>query len=74
MPRPLIRDPRDFGAVFSLCSILRTKQRWQEALQILELSSKDRDCPDYFRVMRAEILASQSQWSESWDAIAGLVK
>jgi tetratricopeptide (TPR) repeat protein len=70
----LIRDPRDFGAVFNLCSILRTKQRWQEALQILELTSKDRDCPDYFRVMRAEILASQSQWSESWDAIAGLVK
>jgi hypothetical protein len=70
----LIRDPRDFGAVFNLCSILRTKQRWQEALQILELTSKDQDCPDYFRVMRAEILASQSQWSESWDAIAGLVK
>jgi hypothetical protein len=70
----LIRDPRDFGAVFNLCSILRTKQRWQEALQILELTSKDRDCPDYFGVMRAEILASQSQWSESWNAIAGLVK
>jgi hypothetical protein len=70
----LIRDPRDFGAVFNLCSILRKKQRWPEALQILELISQDRDCPDYFRVMRAEILASQSQWSESWDAIAGLVK
>ena len=70
----LIRNPRDFGAASNLCSILRTKQMWQEALQILELTSTDRDCPDYFRVMRAEILASQSQWSESWNAIAGLVK
>ena len=70
----LIRNPRDFGAVFNLCSILRTKQMWQEALQILELISRDQDCPDYLRVMRAEILASQSQWSESWGAIAGLVQ
>jgi len=70
----LIRNPHDFGAAFNLCSILRTKQMLQEALQILELTSKDRDCPDYFRVMRAEILASQSQWSESWDAIAELVR
>jgi len=70
----LIRNPRDFGAAFNLCSILRTKQMCQQALQILELTSRDRDCPDYFRVMKAEILASQSQWSESWDAIAGMVK
>jgi len=70
----LIRNPRDFGAAFNLCSILRSKQMWQEALQILELTSRDRECPDYFRVMRAEILASQCQWSESWDAIEGLVK
>src|SRR5208337_3274587 len=26
----LIRNPRDFGAAFNLCSILRSKQMWQE--------------------------------------------
>jgi tetratricopeptide (TPR) repeat protein len=70
----LIRDPQDFAAAYNLCSILRTKERWQEPLQILETISRAQNCPDYFQVMRAEILASQNRWAEAWDAIAGLVK
>jgi len=70
----LIRDPQDFAAAYNLCSILRAQERWQEALQILETISRAQHCPDYFQVMRAEILASQNRWAEAWDAIAGLVK
>ena len=70
----LIRDPQDFTAAYNLCSILRAKENWQEPLQILETISRGQDCPDYFQVMRAEILASQYRWAEAWDAIAGLAR
>lgn len=70
----LIRDPRDFTAAFNLCSILEAKERWQDARQILELIFREHDCPDYFLVMKAEILASQQEWSEAWTAIAELAR
>jgi hypothetical protein len=70
----LIRDPQNFAAAYNLCSILRAQERWQESLEILETISRAQHCPDYFQVMRAEILASQNRWAEAWDAIAELVK
>jgi hypothetical protein len=70
----LIRDPRDFSAAFDLCSILRSKERWQEALQILEPISREPNCPGYFSVIRSEILASRNEWSQAWDAIGTLVR
>jgi hypothetical protein len=70
----LIRDPRDFAAAFDLSSILRSKERWQEALQILEPISREPNCPGYFPVIRAEILASRNEWSQAWDAIGTLVR
>jgi tetratricopeptide (TPR) repeat protein len=68
------RDPGDLIAAFGLCSILRSEERSREAQQILDVVIRDRGCPDYFRVMRAEILASRDEWPEAWTAISGLVR
>jgi O-antigen ligase/tetratricopeptide (TPR) repeat protein len=70
----LIRDHTDMAAAFSLCSILQSEERWEEALQILETLVRGPKCPGYFRVMRAEILASKNEWQEAWAAISGLVQ
>jgi tetratricopeptide (TPR) repeat protein len=70
----LIRDPTDLVAAFNLCSILRSRERWQEALEILEVQTRARNCPDYFRLMKAEILASQNEWPEAWTAISGMMR
>jgi tetratricopeptide (TPR) repeat protein len=70
----LIRDPRDFAAAFNLCSILQARERWQDALEVLEPISRDSNCPVYILVMKAETLASQQKWSEAWTAIGELVR
>jgi hypothetical protein len=70
----LIRDPHDVAAAFNLCSILQARERWQDALEILEPISRDSNCPVYLRVMKAEILASQQNWPEAWNAIGELVR
>ena len=70
----LIRDPRDFAALFNLCSILQTQERGQDALGILESISRDSNYPAYFLALKAEILASQQKWSEAWNAICELVR
>jgi hypothetical protein len=70
----LVRDPTDLVAAFSLCSTLRSEDRLQEALQILDVVNHARNCPDYFRVMKAEILSSHEEWPAAWTAISGLVR
>jgi hypothetical protein len=70
----LIRDPADLVAAFNLCSILLSEDRSQEALEVLDVLTRGRNCPDYFRVMRAEILAARNQWKEAWAAISGLIR
>ena len=70
----LIRDHADPVAAFTLSSILRSEERWPEALQILDVIVLDRNCPSYFRLMRAEILAAQNKWPEAWGALSGLVR
>jgi hypothetical protein len=68
-----LRDPTDFGAAYNLCLILRSRGRKSEALQILESVTKRAGCPDYFYVMKGNLLASTGDWSGAWEAIAGLV-
>ena len=70
----LIRDHADPVAAFTLSSILCSEERWPEALQILDVIVLDRNCPNYFRLMRAEILAAQDKWPEAWGALSGLVR
>jgi tetratricopeptide (TPR) repeat protein len=70
----LIRDPADLVAAFNLCSILRSQERGLEALAILEIQTRARNCPAYLWLMKAEILASRNQWPEAWAAISGLMR
>jgi O-antigen ligase len=70
----LIRDPTDLIAAFTLSSILRSQDRWPEALEILEAQTHSRNCPDYLWLMKAEILASQNEWPQAWAAISGLMR
>ena len=70
----LIRDPTDLVAAYNLCLILRSQERWQEELEILEIQTRVRNCPDYLRLMKAEILASQNEWPKAWSSISGLMR
>jgi O-antigen ligase/tetratricopeptide (TPR) repeat protein len=70
----LIRDPTDLVAAYNLCLTLRSQERWQEELEILEVQTRVRNCPDYLRLMKAEILASQNEWPEAWSSISGLMR
>jgi O-Antigen ligase len=68
-----LRDPTDFGAAYNLCLVLRSQERKSEMLQILESVTKQARCPDYFYVMKGDLLASMCDWSGAWEAIASLV-
>jgi tetratricopeptide (TPR) repeat protein len=70
----LIRDPADLVAAYNLCLTLHSQERWQEELEILEVQTRARNCPDYLRLMKAEILATQNEWPEAWSAISGLMR
>jgi hypothetical protein len=68
-----LRDPADFSAAYNLCIILRSEDRRSEALQILESVTRHAGCPDYFYVIKGDLLASTGDWSGAWEAIDGLV-
>jgi tetratricopeptide (TPR) repeat protein len=68
-----LRDPTDFGAAYNLCVILRSSDRKSERLQILESVTKQAGCPDYFYVMKGDILSSTGDWAGAWESIAGLL-
>ena len=68
-----LRDPTDFDAAYNLCLILRSEDRKSEALQTLESVTRHAGCPDYFYVMKGDLLASMGDWSGAWEAIASLV-
>jgi len=68
-----LRDSTDFGAAYNLCLILCSRDRKSEVLQILESVTKQASCPDYFYVMKGDLLASRGDWSGAWEAIAGLL-
>ena len=69
----LIRDPTDYGAAYDLCLILRSQDRGPEMLQILDAVTRQKGCPNYFYVMRGDLLASTGDWSGAWNAISELV-
>jgi hypothetical protein len=69
----LIKDPQDIGATFDLCLILGSEKRREEALSILENLCRSRDCPDYVQLMKAEFLASLTDWPAAWIAINPLL-
>jgi hypothetical protein len=69
----LIQDPTDYGAAYDLCLILRSQNRGPEMLQVLDAVTKQKGCPNYFYVMRGDLLASTGDWSGAWNAISELV-
>jgi tetratricopeptide (TPR) repeat protein len=69
----LIKDPQDIGAAFDLCLILESEKRHEEAVNILENLCRSRDCPDYIQLMKAEFLASLTDWPAAWTAINPLL-
>jgi tetratricopeptide (TPR) repeat protein len=69
----LIKDPTDYGAAYELCLILRSQDRKPEMLQVLDLVTNQKGCPDYFYVMRGDLLASMGDWFRAWSAISELV-
>jgi tetratricopeptide (TPR) repeat protein len=69
----LIKDPQDIGAAFDLCLILGSEKRHEEAVNILENLCRSRDCPDYIQLMKAEFLASLTDWPAAWTAINPLL-
>jgi len=66
-------NPGDIGAAFDLCMVLRAEERRDEAISVLDSVCRDRSCPDYLQLMKADILASLSQWPAAWDVISGLL-
>jgi hypothetical protein len=68
-----LRDPADFGAAYNACLILRSSDRRSDLLQILDTVTKQAGCPDYFYVMKGDVLSSTGDWSGAWKAIVGLL-
>jgi O-antigen ligase len=69
----LIHDPTDYIAAYELCLILRSQERKPEMLQVLDSVTNRKGCPDYFYVMRGDLLASMGDWAGAWNSISGVV-
>jgi hypothetical protein len=68
----LIENPEDLGAGFDLCLILESEKRWPEALRILGDLCHGQNCPDYLKLMKADSLASLTDWPAAWNALSEL--
>jgi tetratricopeptide (TPR) repeat protein len=69
----LIKNPGDMSATFDLCMVLGSEKRRDEAVSVLDNLCRNRDCPDYIQLMKAEFLASLTEWPAAWNAISGLL-
>ena len=69
----LIENPGDMSAAFDLCMILESEKRHDEAVTVLDSVCKNGSCPDYLRLMKADFLASLTQWPAAWEVISGLL-
>jgi tetratricopeptide (TPR) repeat protein len=69
----LIENPGDMSAAFDLCMVLESEKRRDEALSVLDSVCRDRNCPDYLQLMKADFLASLTQWPAAWEVISGLL-
>jgi tetratricopeptide (TPR) repeat protein len=69
----LIKNPGDISAAFDLCMVLESEKRHDEAVRVLENVCRDGNCPDYLQLMKADFLASLTQWPAAWEVISGLL-
>ena len=69
----LIENPGDMSAAFDLCMVLESEKRRDEAVSLLDSVCRDRNCPDYLQLMKADFLASLTQWPAAWEVISGLL-
>jgi tetratricopeptide (TPR) repeat protein len=69
----LIKNPEDMSAAFDLCMILESEKRHDEAVTVLDSVCKNGSCPDYLKLMKADFLASLTQWPAAWQVISGLL-
>jgi hypothetical protein len=69
----LMKNPEDMSAAFDLCMVLGAEKRRDEAVSILDDLCRHRDCPDYLQLMKAEFLASLTDWPAAWNEISGLL-
>ena len=69
----LIKNPGDMSAAFDLCMVLESEKRHDEAVSVLENVCRDGNCPDYLQLMKADFLASLTQWPAAWEVISGLL-
>jgi thioredoxin-like negative regulator of GroEL len=69
----LVKNPGDISAAFDLCMVLGSEKRHDEAVSVLDNVCKIGNCPDYLRLMKADFLASLTQWPAAWEAISWLL-
>jgi tetratricopeptide (TPR) repeat protein len=69
----LIKNPQDMSAAFDLCMVLGAEKRRDEAVKVLDNLCRNRDCPDYLQLVKAEFLASLTDWPAAWNEISGLL-
>jgi tetratricopeptide (TPR) repeat protein len=69
----LIKNPGDMSAAFDLCMVLESEKRHDEAVSVLDGFCREHDCPDYLLLMKADFLASLTQWPAAWEVISGLL-
>jgi tetratricopeptide (TPR) repeat protein len=69
----LIENPGDMSAAFDLCVVLGAEKQRDEAVRVLDSVCRDRNCPEYLRLMKADFLALLSQWPAAWEVISGLL-
>ncbi|MBV8969914.1 MAG: O-antigen ligase family protein [Verrucomicrobia bacterium] len=69
----LIENPGDISAAFDLCLVLEAEKRHDEAVSVLDSVCRNRNCPAYLQLMKADCLASLMQWPAAWEVISGLL-
>ena len=69
----LIENPGDISAAFDLCMVLEAEKRHDEAISVLDSVCRNRPCPGYLQLMKADFLASLTQWPAAWEVISGLL-
>lgn len=64
-------NPADFLAAFSMFEIYRKAGDWDKAAIVMERTTSQKNCPSYFFLLKAELLASRSQWKQALESLQG---
>ncbi|HWB60667.1 MAG TPA: O-antigen ligase family protein [Chthoniobacteraceae bacterium] len=67
-------NPQDFQAAYAVFNAYRDAGEWQKAVDVADKVASQNNCPRYFFLLKAELLASKGLWQKALESLQRCIK